>query len=144
MLCRRVLPAQRAIIEAYSRIGLEDVHDRAGALFLVAVRREAHARARDLAPEGERYRHPVADRVHPEADEIGRVGTRARATESGDVDHLLLFQASQGRDGVVDESEVGGGAKLRPITAESARAVEHQQVEAALERVDDRVLQVTA
>ena len=44
----------------------------------------------------------------------------------------------------MDESEVGGGAQLRPLTAESARAVEHQQVEAALERVDDRVLQITA
>ena len=44
----------------------------------------------------------------------------------------------------MDEGEVGGGAKLRPLTAESARAVEHQQVEAAFERVDDRVLQITA
>ena len=129
---------------SFARIGLEDVHDRAGTLLLVAVRHEAHARVRDLAPEGERYRHPVADRVHPEADELGRVGARARATEPGDVDHFLLLQASQGRDGVVDEGEVGGGAELRPLTAESARAVEHQEIEAALERVDDRVLQITA
>ena len=38
----------------------------------------------------------------------------------------------------------GGGAELRPLTAEGARAVEHQQVEVALERVDDGVLQITA
>ena len=48
-----------------------------------------------------------ADRVHPEADEHGRVGARAHATEPGDVDHILLRQASQGRDRVVDEGEVG-------------------------------------
>ena len=128
----------------FARIGLEDVHDRAGALILVAVRREAHTCVCDLAPEGERYRHSVADRVHPEADELGRVGTRARATELGDVDHFLLLQASQDCDCIANEGEVGGGAQFRPLTAESARAVEHQQVEAALERVDDRVLQITA
>ena len=98
----------------FARIGLEDVHHRAGALLLVAVRRKTDACLRDLAPE------------------------------PGDVDHLLLLQASQGRDGVVDEGEVGGGAEFGPLADESARAVEHQQVEVALERVDDRVLQITA
>ena len=65
-------------------------------------------------------------------------------TDDVDVVRILLLQAPQGRDGVAHQGEVGGGALLRPLTAESPRAVEHQQVEVALERVDDRVLKTSA
>ena len=141
MLWRRVLPAQRAIMDASPALALRMFRTASLAFLVAPVGGEAHGAVRDLAAEREGHRYAVADRVHPEADELGGVGARAHAAEPRDVDHLLLTETAQDCDGLAEQREIGGAGELRPLAAGGAGAVEHQEVEAALEPVDDGVLE---
>ena len=92
MLCRRVLPAQRAIIKASPALALR--------MFTTAPVRSSSLRTGAKRtpvcvispPEGERDRHPVADRVHPQTDELDahREAVSGRLAHPFDLDEEIV------------------------------------------------------